>query len=832
MIGPIPEGLRKDVKPYAIAENAFTELTNAFQYRGRVVRRQGYSLLGRLTNNTPVMGLRTRELFALNAQQLIAFDTTNAYTYDAGTTSFIALPSIVPTVWSGTDYQFFWTTNYAGGFWATNSKPGLHGYAVSLFAGAVAGPPSTVNVTAVGNTFQVGDVVYFLNLTGAGAANNLTFGTVTAAGNPFTISNPGTNIFTNGAVTSGIALSSTVNIAGQDGIRYYGDLSIGASWANYNPPIDANTALMGCLMIFPYRGYLVFLNTTEGNEAGFENFGNRARWTQIGTPYYSEPVPTTPNQQSADEKAVRDDLFGRGGANDAPTSEVIISAAFIRDVLIVYFERSTWRLRFVNNAQNPFVWERINVELGSGCTFSSVPFDKGAMTIGNRGILISDGNDSVRFDEKIPNDIFQIRQSENGLQRVYGIRTFRSRLTYWTFPDSSHGNGKFPDKVLVYNYETKNWSYFDDCFTCFGYFYADSANLGERWIDLTQPWSYYSDKTCELNISAAGQETIIAGNQQGFVFKLEQESAQNSPSLYISNIVGNVISSPNNNLPNGTWIKITQLSGTTSDDGVSLNGRNFRVANDGVSANDFTLQEFEPISGGNAIGTSFPTTGTFKINYIPILPKSVQINIGALEFKDSAGDGILRTNPSSSNTGVIDYLTGDLSLTFNPPLGIATAVYIRVVSVSQQQDIEPVELTGVWGADGLITKISNIDIQTKIFNFFNEDAGTRLGYIDFYTNRSDDGQFTCNVFGDSSNVPINTPLSDNPQSNVVLTTKNPYQIATGDQTIYRLFADANAQTLQLQLTLSDQQMAVDAINDEDIEILAMMFTIRDKGRLV
>ena len=78
----------------------------------------------------------------------------------------------------------------------------------------------------------------------------------------------------------------------------------------------------------------------------------------------------------------RSDLFGRGGFTNAPTQEVIIGAAFVRDILIVFFERSCWRLRFVNNAQNPFVWERINVELGSSSTFSTIPFDKGAMAIG------------------------------------------------------------------------------------------------------------------------------------------------------------------------------------------------------------------------------------------------------------------------------------------------------------------------------------------------------------------------------------------------------------------------------------------------------------------
>ena len=129
LIGPVKDGLRKDIKPFAVPEDAFTALLNAYQFRGRIVKKPGYLLLGNLTNGTPVMGLRTRELFALNQQQLIGFDTTTSYVYNG--TTFITLPSTMPVTWSGTDYQFFWTTNYAGGFWATNSKSGLNGVNIS-----------------------------------------------------------------------------------------------------------------------------------------------------------------------------------------------------------------------------------------------------------------------------------------------------------------------------------------------------------------------------------------------------------------------------------------------------------------------------------------------------------------------------------------------------------------------------------------------------------------------------------------------------------------------------------------------------------------------------
>jgi len=133
---------------------------------------------------------------------------------------------------------------------------------------------------------------------------------------------------------------------------------------------------------------------------------------------------------------------------------------------------------------------------------------------------------------------------------------------------------------------------------------------------------------------------------------------------------------------------------------------------------------------------------------------------------------------------------------------------------------------------GQIAKISNFDIQSKYFNFFGNDQRARLSKIDFYIDSTENGSFTCNIFGDSGNVPINQPLSDNLFSNTVSTVTNPYQIGTGIETIYRLYCDAIAQTIQFQLTLQDYQMAVNAINRSDVEIVALMVSMRKGGRLV
>ncbi len=825
LIGTIGDGLRKDSKPWANPDDSWDELLNMYQYRGRLIRRNGYIKKGRLANGTPVMGLRTYENFGIGQQTLIAFDTTTAYEWNG--TSFPVLFSVMPVVWSGTNYQFFWTTNYANAFWATNSNPGLNGVAIS---NVVAGAGFTTITTSSAHGFSNGQTVFLIHIQGNPDLN----------GNGYVISNVTPTTFdipfqTTGAYSSGgLALNSSVAVTGQDGIRYYGALSNGTGWANYNPPIDPDTALAGALMIFPYRGYLVFLNTSEGNEAGTFNYGNRARWTQIGTPYYSPPQPVFPNIQGVDPLAARDDIFGRGGANDAPTNEVIVSAGFVRDILIVEFERSTWRLRFVNNAQNPFVWERVNIELGSQCTFSVIPFDKGIMTIGNRGIINSDGNDTVRFDQKIPDEIFNIRQANQGLQRVYGIRTFRSRLCYWTFPSVENDSGTFPDKVLVYNYETQAWSFFDDTFTCFGYIYPLQGQA-LTWGDLPERWDSYGNVSWNSGVSQEGYEFIAAGNQQGYVFQLQEPTEEgsgsaNDPSLSITAITAaspGVFSSPNNNLPDGTWIELTGITGTTSSDGVSLNGRRFKVVNSTLDANDFRLTEFKPIDGGLASGASY----TYDIDYTFLYAGSIQINIGALVFIDPNADGNL-VEASSLGSGTINYSNGAIVLTFTPAIA-STQVWIRIVSLDPNQgQSNPIDTIGAYGGEGEIIKLSNILIRSKAFNFFKQGQRNRLSRIDFYVDSTDRGEFQVDIFADSSNVAVNVPLSDNLLSNVVLTSRDPYQVGLGDETIYRLYADAQAQTLQLSIEMNDAQMATDSVQSCDIQVLALMVNFRPGGRTV
>ena len=341
-------------------------------------------------------------------------------------------------------------------------------------------------------------------------------------------------------------------------------------------------------MLFPFRGRLIALNTYEGATfAGSLNKPNRIRWAEIGEPRYS--VVAT---------AWRDDVPGKGGWLDIPTSEHIVAAGFVRDNLVIYCERSTWQLRHTGMSIAPFQIERVNTELGAEGTYSAVNFDASIFGIGNKGIVECDSYNSKRVDIKIPDFIFDINNLNSGPQRVHGIRDQYAKLCYWTYPLGENA-GTFPDHVLVYNYENDSWATYTDSFTCFGE-HQDSDDL--TWAQATDPWFTYERP---WSFKEAEFPWIAGGNQQGFVSKLNAFDG-NDVSLSIAAIIPSTATDStrltvyDHNLIDGQIIYITGIL-ATSGYALPLNNKAFSVA--WVDAN--TIEIF---SYSNGLWNTWVTT--------------------------------------------------------------------------------------------------------------------------------------------------------------------------------------------------------------------------------
>ena len=450
----------------------------------------------------PVMGLRLRELNNNNNDQTIAFDTKYAYQF-VGTGWQEFIPG---TTWTGTNSDFFWTTNY----WVTP-------------------PPANAKLFWVTNDSG-------------------------PAGDP---------------------------------IRY----TNGTAWVNFAPTINAaGDVLAQCLAMVPFRGRMVTFNTLEGPSlATSVRYFQRIRWAAIGNPI-SDISPLFPLVGNISVDAWRDDIRGKGGFLDIPTSENIVAVGFVRDNLVIYCERSTWQLRYTGRSIAPFQIEKVNSELGAESTYSAVQFDTSLVGIGDKGIVECDSYKSELIDIKIPDLVLtQFNNTNNGPKRVYGIRNFIQRLAYWVYPDSN-SNGVFPDRRLIYNYENDSWAIYIDSFTCFGTFQPTSSRT---WANTPKPWQ-------QCNFSWQNQPAlipaIIAGNQQGYTAYTDSQTV-NDPMFSITAILGatpnvTTVTSPAHNMQSGYIIKISGIP--TGTGYASLNGGIFYAQV--IDADTFQIWKYNPLT--------------------------------------------------------------------------------------------------------------------------------------------------------------------------------------------------------------------------------------------
>lgn len=433
-----------------------------------------------------------------------------------------------------------------------------------------------------------------------------------------------------------------INIAtlSYDPIRYFNN----STWTDLQPLVTATNTLWQALILIPYYGRLLALNTWEGVTAsGYTsavNYFARCRFSQIG-----DPTDQT--------NAWRSDVFGRGGFIDAPTNEAIVSAAFFRNTLIVFFEYSTWQLRYVGEYGLPFIWERISSDFGAVSTFSSIVFDQGVMSVSDRGIIQAAANGVSRLDEQIPEQVFSFEIQNNAPDFVHGVRDFEKELVYWNYVDTSDASTTqtYPNKVLLFNYRNNTWAKFRDTITCFG---TSQFPFGVTWDSLKTLWE--SSVSWDSVDDQQYVDYVTAGTQHGFINIYQNPNAatpQASTTLYaptmavtdvdFSNPSQTQITIPNHNLANGEIIYLEGLLWSATDPG--LNNVIYRVTI--VDANtitlsiwDFESQNYDSVGitslstyiGGGTV-TLFPKMNIQGKDFNPFQTAGKQFKLSFIDFQ-------------------------------------------------------------------------------------------------------------------------------------------------------------------------------------------------------
>ncbi len=506
------------------------------------------------------------------------------------------------------------------------------------------GPPAIVTITTtVNHNLIIGDFVFINEIVGMTGINFQT-GYVTAvpAANQVTVEFPNATIA--GAYGSGgiVQYLTSRFDATKDCIRWYdGDPTNGSAtnpvlnghlgWVNFCPPLSnsnfsisdlpaAQYYLVGARIIVPFKDRLLFFGAVVQTSAANSQvyLQDTLIFSQNGTPYYTasftgNPALVTtvfnpilvPLDQTASPTAYWEDQTGFGGFISAGVAQDILTVGPNEDALIVGFTRLETRLIYSGNDLIPFNFFIINSELGSGSTFSAITMDKGILSRGSRGFLITSQVESRRIDLEIPDEIFQMRLKDNGTERVTAQRDYVNEWVYFTYPVNAI-NYKFPTQTLQYNYRDNSWAIFRESYTTYGLFrkqtgftWATVGTVYPTWRAWNNPWN--------AGASTLLQPEVIAGNQQGFVLTRD-DGTDEANSLYIQNIVGSVVTSPDHCLNVGDYIVISGALGTVAS---SVNGKIFQVST--TTQNTFVLN---PPLG---VGLTYLGGGLIQRMYVPFI---------------------------------------------------------------------------------------------------------------------------------------------------------------------------------------------------------------------
>ena len=567
------------------------------------------------------MGLEDLLLNSSSAPITLGFDTTYAYSISG----IVASPNIhsvsfyknpptntytsytqksvdTSTTWNGQDYQQIWVTNYQGALWATNgitvpftkTNVGMQYKAItgiSISSATVAVLTIASSGLVVGDFLFINEVIY----SAPNTANSINFqtGYVTGViGSSVTVKFPNANLsgtYSSGGIAQYLTNRSSTTV---DCLRWYdGDpTNSNNGWVNFAPPLsfgsyiigDNNSAqyyLVGARMIVPYKDRLLFIGPViQTSAVGSQVYlQDTVIYSQNGTPFYTasfsgDPTLTTtvfnailtPTGQSSSPNSYWEDFTGYGGFISAGIDQPITTVSPNEDVLMMGLLTYQTRFVYTGNDISPFNFYITNAELGSSSTFSTINMDRGVITRGSRGYVISSQTSVERIDLEIPDQVFEANLSNNGSERITAQRDYINEWIYFSYPSNS-SNYKYPNQTLQYNYRDNSWAVFNENYTTYGIYRPTSQLTWETvgkyfptWQQWNQPWN--------SSLSTAFNPLVLGGNQQGFVIIRDQGTGE-AQSLQIQAISGSTITSTNHCLNNGDYITINGLIGATLSNG-------------------------------------------------------------------------------------------------------------------------------------------------------------------------------------------------------------------------------------------------------------------------
>lgn len=420
--------------------------------------------------------------------------------------------------------------------------------------------------------------------------------------------------------------------------------------------------------------------------------------------------------------AWRVDVAGQGGFLAAPTGDIIQSAEFIRDVLVVFFTNSTWVFRFTGNQADPFRWDKVNNSKSTNAPYASVAYDERSTAIGNTGFIACDGVNVQRYDIPII-DYYETNFSEQYYAQSFSQRYDNLNQSWTLYVSNERNPTDFPlvggvapgsDKALVYNFLENTWATYTWTrpLTCLGLFYNQT---GKTWAVLTQAWES-TDVAWNSYSNQKAAPILLAGDTTGYVYYMDNGDAVTDNG---TSIIPDIVTTRWNPIMTlGQKVQFAYIDiyyyvasvNPATPIAVTLNfyvdNNNEIAASRPLTLDGPTSNKTEVIATGNG-GASYSGTLTADGYILPTFLEISVVTSDGIENFDDNGTGLL--TGTLGDIGTINYNTGAWTLNFtgrtvaagnlftakyqyNDPSAYAfKRIYMNLIGEFIQMEIDPTE---------------------------------------------------------------------------------------------------------------------------------------------
>lgn len=239
--------------------------------------------------------------------------------------------------------------------------------------------------------------------------------------------------------------------------------------------------------------------------------------------------------------------------------------------------------------------------------------------------------------------------------------------------------------------------------------------------------------------------------------------------------------------------------------------------------------QFENVICGNQEGFTFVVSPDATTNSI------------SLQITDYANNtDVITLTIYNHNLSIGQYIKLN-SLSFSSGVNVFENIVYQVQSVPDadtitiNQTLAPA--TGAYLGGGNVTLVSQIDIITKQYNFY-QDAGKNcfVQKVDFLIDATTNGAAIINFYDSTSSLNMYSEgVTSGSQLGTNTLDMTPYSLypleATQDRLWHPFYVQASGETVQLEITLSDSQMTTTNIVESDFQLHALLFYAQPVARL-